>query len=80
MAAACRDLTIDLVFIIDGSGSICDPPPRDDTGGCPNWNFVTNFVAEFVRILEISKDGNHVAIVTFNDNARTAVYLNEYVT
>ncbi len=77
--SACRDSIIDLIFVVDGSGSICDSAAKDTTGlrGCANWNLVANFIAEFIRQLQISSAGNRVALVTFSSQARTVFYLDE---
>ena len=73
---------MDIVFIVDESGSICD---NDDTfevstGLCDNWLFVRKFLEEFVAndLLDISPDGTHVGMVTFRDDVTIDWGLDRY--
>ena len=64
---------MDLVFVVDGSGSICDNDPnfeygRDNT--CDNWNFILKFIVDFVSAMDIGLSSTRVSLVTF---ATTAV-------
>ncbi|MEE4248746.1 MAG: VWA domain-containing protein [Kangiellaceae bacterium] len=59
---------IDLVFVVDGSGSICDNDPsrKNDGSGCDNWKQIVNFITEFVTVMEPSETGTHVGLVSFS--------------
>ena len=73
--SGCTDTetTIDLVFVIDGSGSICDDNPAlGDGKGCNNWVEVVNFVVEFVKAVSPSESGTHVGLLSF---AREPIFL-----
>ena len=67
---------MDIVFIVDESGSICD---NDDTfevstGLCDNWLFVRKFLEEFVAndLLDISPDGTQQ--VAWSSGGRSFAY------
>ena len=75
------DNAIDLVFVVDGSGSICvnDPtrtPLTDQPDTCDNWKSVQNFMAQFVQQLDVRRSGTRVGLVTFADDARLVFNLN----
>ena len=74
MTACTTDL--DVVFIIDGSGSIRDANPAD--GSYDNWNLLLTFVANVADNLPVSPSGTHVAAVVFSDNGQLLFPLSRY--
>lgn len=64
--AECRVIA-DLLFILDGSGSV-------DTA---NWNQMTAFVDDTLDDLNIDQDQTHVALMTFSDTVDIALYLTD---
>lgn len=74
MAACSSDL--DVVFIIDGSGSIRDANPAD--GSYDNWKLLLTFVANVADNLPVSASGTHVAAVVFSDNGQLLFPLSRY--
>ena len=78
--AECTESMIDLTFVLDGSGSICDNddgPKFDDGRGCDSWLAVVSFVKQFVEALTIGPDFSHVAIVVFANEATTVMTLDQ---
>ena len=67
---------MDVVFIIDGSGSIRDANPAD--GSFDNWNLLLTFVANIVDNLPVSAAGTHVAAVVFSDMGQMLFPLSRY--
>ena len=67
---------LDVVFIIDGSGSIRDANPAD--GSFDNWNLLLTFVANIVDNLPVSASGTHVAAVVFSDVGEMLFRLSQY--
>ena len=63
---------IDLVFLVDGSGSICDIGGGQADGTCNNWNQVRNFIISFIDdpAILISKDDARVAVVSFANEGK----------
>jgi len=64
---------MDLAFVVDGSGSICDSDPnfnfsRDST--CQNWNFILQFIGRVCDTLTIGPNATRVAMVMFSSSAR----------
>ncbi|KAK2161027.1 hypothetical protein LSH36_122g02004 [Paralvinella palmiformis] len=74
----CKDNPIDLAFIVDGSGSICDNDPTrqiiDNQVTCNNWRSVVNFISGAVDRLNIGAQDAQIALVTFADKG--SVYFN----
>ena len=82
----CSDSKIDLVFLVDGSGSICD----NDSGGtrndpknngkltCDSWELVKQFMIEFVAKLNVGLQDTRVGLATFANNANVVFKLTEY--
>jgi hypothetical protein len=61
------------VFVVDGSGSICDDNPGYTNGsGCNNWILIVNFVVDFVQSMQPSREGTHIGLLSF---ASQAIYL-----
>ena len=75
------DTVVDLVFVVDGSGSICDNDPtrRSDGSGCNNWQQMVDFVTDFISVMEPSEDGTHVGLVTFSTESNVLTTLNRFV-
>lgn len=69
------DTNVDLVFVVDGSGSICDNDPTKTDSGCRNWQQVKRFITEFVSVMEPSVDGTHVGLVSFGSSANLLLTL-----
>ena len=67
---------LDVVFIIDGSGSIRDANPAD--GSFDNWNLLLTFVANIVDNLPVSASGTHVSAVAFSDMGELLFPLSQY--
>ena len=72
---------IDLLFVVDGSGSICDNDPtrQNDGSGCDNWKQIVNFITEFVSVMEPSEKGTHVGVVTFSTESDLLMKFNRFV-
>jgi hypothetical protein len=69
---------MDLVFVVDGSGSICDNDPSFRYGTditCNNWNFILNFMSDFVSDLTIGPSTARVGLVTFATEGHVAFNL-----
>ena len=75
MFTACSEEPVDLVFVVDGSGSICDTDPkfvygRDST--CSNWGFIVSFLRNFITSITttgLSYPDLRVAMVQFASNS-----------
>lgn len=67
---------LDVVFIIDGSGSIRDANPPD--GSFDNWNLLLAFVANVADNLPVSEFNSHVGAVVFSDRGQLLFPLNRY--
>lgn len=77
----CIASALDLVFVVDGSGSICDNDPdfvygKDVT--CNNWKFILQFMVDFVRDMEIGFSATRVGLVTFATQAELEWNLTRY--
>ena len=70
---------LDLVFIIDGSGSVCnDVPGWDKASGenCAPWNMVISFMESIIEDFNINDDYVRVAAIVFGNSARVHWDLN----
>lgn len=56
---------MDLAFVIDGSGSICDDQPSNPYQPCDNWEFLLNFVNQVTETFKIGPDDTQVTVATF---------------
>jgi hypothetical protein len=77
----CPSSLVDLVIVLDNSGSIEDP----NVGGAPgNFQKIKNFLNNIVQALNnrggIGPDGNQVGLVEFGNDARNVFYLNTHDT
>jgi hypothetical protein len=70
-----EDCELDLLFLIDGSSSICEGKPADD---CPNWNSIIDFMKDIVKHRKIGPEGTKVALVTFGNEPEFRWNLNQY--
>ena len=72
---------IDLVFLWDRSGSICDFNPTFNKDrpeeGCDNWDTMRAFILQYVRGIPVSLQQNRVAMITFGTDAKIEWYLSE---
>ena len=68
--SAARDCPLDVVFVMDESGSV----------GENNYDEMKDFVSEIVGNLDIDSGNTQVGIVTFSDNVNTAIELDDYST
>ncbi|ELU15431.1 hypothetical protein CAPTEDRAFT_120997 [Capitella teleta] len=48
------------------------------TGQPDNWRTILEFVQEIVRGLNVGKDGTHVAVISYGNNAKLDFNLDEY--
>ena len=65
---------MDVVFLLDHSGSITDRNPKN--GSWDNWDLVKSFVVEMVKELVISLENSHVGVATFGNLAISRLDLN----
>lgn len=71
----CKNATMDLVFVVDGSGSICDNDPEFRKGidtTCDNWKFILKFMRDMTNSLTIGMTATRVGLVTFATKAQVA--------
>jgi hypothetical protein len=68
---------LDIVFVLDSSGSIRDQNPPDNS--FDNWNLMLEFTNEIINDLQIGFDYTRVGVVRFADTARSFFYLNTYL-
>ena len=64
-----EDSNLDLVLIVDGSGSICNDDPSYSNGKCDNWIATINFLVEITQTLQIDQGRTHVGMVLFATTA-----------
>jgi hypothetical protein len=79
----CVGQGLDLVFVVDGSGSICDNDPKFQYGKdttCDNWNFILKFMGDFVNDMDIGLTSTRVGLVTFATTATLGWDLKKYET
>ena len=63
--SACGNDKVDLVFVVDGSGSICSN--QETNNNCRNWRNVLNFLASIVDLMNIQPGIDRVAFVQFGN-------------
>ena len=73
---SCQSTKVDLVLLVDSSGSIRDDNPAD--GSYDNWNLMLMFLATLVEALEVGPDHARIGLVRFSDTAESMWYLNTY--
>ena len=70
--SVCTSAPLDLVFLIDGSGSICDSDPLFYYGynsTCNNWLYVVQFLDAFVDSLTVGPTETRVGLILFASKA-----------
>ena len=77
--ADCATSVIDLAFLIDGSGSICDSDESYDGTTCNNWRSVQTFLKNAVRQLGVGPKNARISFVLFSNDGILKANLNEYV-
>ena len=75
-ADRCARDHVDLVFVLDCSGSIRDNNPTD--GSYDNFELLLNFVTAIVNRLSIGPDASRVGVVTYSNTASNIIYLNDF--
>ena len=65
--ADCRG-TVDIVFILDGSGSV-----RHE-----NFDIMKDFVKHLLETINVGPTDSRVGMVTFSNSAHVEFYLNDY--
>ncbi len=73
--APCNTTIVDLVFIVDSSGSICQ---NQEVTTCPNWELMTAFVALVVEELVVDESNAHVGLIKFSSATTVILELNRY--
>ena len=76
LAGACENYVADIVFMIDGSGSIRDTNPRDRS--YDNWELLLNFIVTMVDKLNIGLNQVLIGVVKFSTDAETVFHMNQY--
>ena len=71
----CEQFIVDLVFVVDSSGSIRDNNPAD--GSFDNWALILQYVYDVVDFLDIGENANRIGLVAYSQNAVNIFYLNE---
>lgn len=66
-------LPIDMTFIVDQSGSICDEDQDKEYDGnklitCGNWELMKTFIGDIIEKLTVSTDSAQVAMIRFGNN------------
>lgn len=51
---ACKNEKLDIAFVIDGSGSICN----NEAPGCMNWRYILRFLDDCVAYLNIGPNND----------------------
>jgi hypothetical protein len=72
----CESSTVDVVFVLDSSGSIRDNNPQDNS--YDNWNLLLQFVANVIGSLNIGESSTRVGIVKYSFTVENVFYLNSY--
>ncbi len=76
---------VDLVLIVDSSGSICDNDPTrvTDANGnptnCNNWGFVRSFLRLILDELIIGENDAHIGLIRFSSQTSVIFGLNRLV-
>ena len=67
------DSMLDVVFVVDSSGSIC--PSRDE---CDNYLLMKAFMKNLVSELEIEETGTRIGLVLFSYTAKNMFFLKDF--
>ena len=65
----CANAKLDIIFAVDGSGSICDNDPTFVNNKCNNWDNMINFIENIVEFLSIGPSASKVGLLTFANDA-----------
>jgi|SRR6218665_1694761 len=77
-SSVCNDAALDLCFLIDASGSICDTDPSfdyDTDSTCNNWNLLLQFVRNLVDNIYDSPSVTRIGLIKFSSQAQTVFNL-----
>lgn len=74
--AECGNEQVDLTFVIDGSGSIC----QDQEPNCQNWRYILSFLNSIVDHMNIGLNNDRVALVQFANKGKVEFGLTNYTT
>ena len=72
----CENSLVDLVFVLDSSGSIRDSNPAD--GSYDNWSLLLQFVVNVINRLSVGPTATQVGVVKFANIGENEFYLNTY--
>ena len=67
---------VDLVFVVDASGSIRNSNPRDNS--YDNWNLMLQFINDVIYRFNVGSAGLRVGLVTFGNLAHNEFFLSQY--
>lgn len=67
---------MDLVFVVDASGSIRNSNPSDNS--YDNWMLMLQFINNIVNQFLVGPDKLQVGLVTFGNSAHNEIFLNNY--
>ena len=76
MVPGCSQAILDVVFVVDSSGSIRDTNPAD--GAYDNWTLLLDFIIDLLRQLNVGPSGTHVGLVAYSNYAVNEFFLNTY--
>ena len=65
---------MDLVFVVDSSGSIRDANPSDDS--YDNWSLILEYVFDVIDLMNIGYDQTRVGLIAYSGTAVNILYLN----
>lgn len=71
VVVTCSDNLLDLVFVVDSSGSIQDK-------GANNYNLLLTFIVNVINDLDIGANRTRVGLVKFSNQAESMFFLNTY--
>lgn len=77
MPTACEDNPIDLVFVIDSSGSIQDNAIENGLPALYNYDLMKTFINSIVDALPISSNQIRVGVVYYSNIVNNYFYLND---
>ena len=72
VVAGCQDAKLDVVFIMDSSGSISDRP-----GKMNNWYDIIQFVSRIIQGLDISQADTRIGFVSYSNSAEKFLNLTD---
>lgn len=71
---------IDLVIILDDSGSICDNDPIDSKARpCYNWRLTLDFTKNVISKFNIDDKRTQIGLIKFSNSAHSISKIGEYV-